>query len=247
MPSSLKRLQQEIRGQLKTYSTPEKIASTQRYFPAGIKCLGVKAQEIDALAKHFIEESHLDADQRLALCEHLLASTDLHEEKLFAYRLIQGLCKKHYEDSLLDRFRFWLEHYADNWALVDDLCMKAIYQFFLSRTHLISHTNNWADSASPWCRRASNVAWVKLVYRKIGRTEYWLDTELAFIHLDKLKEDDHEFVQKSNGWLLKVLYSYHPELTGTYLRKNKHTLPKATLRYALEKASKQEKDSLLKG
>lgn len=243
---SLQHYHQEILQQLRIVSSKDNIASIERYFPAGIKCLGAKAAGITIVIKHFhANNSDLSADEVLAISEYVLAHNEFNEEVLVAFGLITKLVKKHYNDDLLQRFEYWLEHYASNWAHVDDLCLKTIYNFLLARPHLIEQTQRWSYSKVTWCRRASNVVWVKFIKRKIGRSLYYLDKSLVFKSCDLLLTDQDEFVQKSIGWLLKVTLVEHEADVVEYLKVHYKKMPRSTIRYALEKLDADKRKALM--
>ncbi|UTF58581.1 DNA alkylation repair protein [Gilvimarinus sp. DA14] len=214
----------------------------QRFFPHNIALLGVAAPQLRQVVRDFYSShSHLNAEDVLQITELLLQNAKYNEEKLLAFSLLNKWTKKFYSDELLTKFRFWLENYANNWSLVDDLCLKTIYPFLLGRPYLIETIQPWSHSKVPWCRRASNVAWVKFIDRKIGRTHYQLRPELVFENCDTLLYDPHEYVQKSIGWLLKVTAQHHRRLTTDYLRRQGPKMPRSTLRYALEKLPDRKK------
>ncbi|WP_247688523.1 DNA alkylation repair protein [Pseudoalteromonas sp. MMG012] len=235
-----------VKSALMRRATAEKARASERYFPNGAVCLGVNAADI----KYTINEFHqayvdLTANDMLAIVEALLADAKYNEEVLCAFGLLNKFVKRHYDDRLLDRFKYWLEHYASNWAMVDDLCIKTIYLFLLSRPHLIEQTQHWARSEVCWCRRASNVVWVKFIERKIGKEVYRLDKGLVFKNCDILLSDPDEFVQKSIGWLLKVTAKYHQNEVVGYIQRNITQFPRATLRYAIEKMDINVRQRLL--
>lgn len=233
---------ERIKTDLAAVSTAEKAEASRRYFPHGINCLGATAAEIKSVIKKFYAEySDLTCMEMLSVTEYILKHAEFNEETLLAFGLINKFVKlntkreDNYDDDLLLRFEYWLEHYANNWSLVDDLCIKTIYQFLLSRPHLIENTQHWTYSEISWCRRASNVVWVKFIKRKMGKTTYYLDKALVFKNCDALLEDDNEFVQKSIGWLLKVTAVEYETDVIAYLKKNYSKLQRSTLRYAIEK------------
>lgn len=237
---------QNIQAKLQVLSSEAKAVSARRYFPDGVNCLGVTAKDISQVVSDFKREQPLlTPDEMLALTEALLKKATFSEEVLVAFALIQPLVKKHYDEDLLQRFHYWLEHYASNWSQVDDLCIKTAYNFLLGRPHLIQQTQYWSDSSSPWCRRASNVVWVKFIHRKIGKTIYRLDPQLVFDNTDKLLTDPDPFVQKSSGWLLKVTSMHHPQAVLDYLTIHHPLMPRPTLRYALEKVSTAQRKEFL--
>jgi len=244
--SKNERLIQRIKDELSQVSTAEKRESSERYFPQGINCIGATASDIKLIISNFHSTNpELSANEILCISEDILQSANYSEEVLTAFGLINPLVKKHFNDDLLFRFEYWLENYASNWSHVDDLCIKTIYNFLLARPHLIETTQAWTTSKKPWCRRASNVVWVKFIRRKIGASIYYLDKSLIFKNCDLLIEDENIFVQKSIGWLLKVTLKHHQKDVIGYLRKNHQLMPRSTIRYALEKLDKKHRASLL--
>jgi len=187
----------------------------------------------------------LSANEVLNVCEAVLKHARYSEEVLIAYGLIGHLVKKNFDDDLMFRFEYWLQTYASNWAHVDDLCLKATYNFLMARPHLIETTQIWSNSEVPWCRRASNVVWVKFIKRKIGKSIYILNTDLVFENCDRMMSDEDEYVQKSIGWLLKVTAVHHQADVIEYLQRNIHLLQRSTLRYALEKVDIDTRKSML--
>lgn len=233
-----------LKDDLKKVSSSEKAQSNRRYFPADFLCLGVNAADIKQIVNAFqTEHSMLNAEQTLALTEALLKEAKYNEEFLLSFALINTFVKRHYDD-LLQRFEYWLEHYANNWSLVDDLCIKTIYQFLMSRPHLIESMQHWALSTSPWCRRVACVVWVKFIKRKIGKEIYYLDTALIFKQCDLLLEDENEFVQKGVGWLLKVTSVEHEAAVIHFIKSNIKRFTRPTLRYAIEKMDSETRQSL---
>ncbi len=171
----------EIKHHLKSISTPEKAEASRRYFPHGIHCIGANASDIKFVISDFqTNNPNLTAIQMLAVTEHLLKHAEYSEEVMVAFGLINKFVKHNFDENLLLRFEFWLKNYATNWSLVDDLCIKTIYSFFMTRPELITNTQHWAHSNVSWCRRASNVVWVKFVKRKMGKSTYSLDKNLIF-------------------------------------------------------------------
>ena len=243
---------ERIKRDLVAVSTAEKAEASRRYFPNGIHCIGASAADIKLIIKDFHSDyPELTLAERLSITEYILKHAQYSEESLLAFGLMNKFVtfnakrQDNYDDDLLLRFEYWLEHYANNWALVDDLCIKTIYQFLLSRPHLIEKTQHWLHSDVSWCRRASNVVWVKFIKRKIGKTTYCLDKELVFNNCDLLLDDEDEFVQKSIGWLLKATSVEHEAEVITYIKKNYERLARPTLRYAIEKMDKATRKSLL--
>ena len=237
---------EKLLGKLREVSSATKAKSTRRYFPHGINCIGVTASDINSTVASFrTENPQLSATDVLSVSEAILKNAEYSEEVLVAYGLIFNLVKNNYDDDLLFRFEYWLENYASNWAHVDDLCIKTIYRFLLARPHLIENTQPWSTSSVSWCRRASNVVWVKFIRRPIGASVYFLDKSLVFENCDLLIRDTDEYVQKSVGWLLKVASQHHKKEVIEYIIKNRDYMERSTIRYALEKVDKDTKRTIL--
>jgi len=226
----------QIKTDLELISTAQKAESSRRYFPNGTNCIGATAADIKLIVSNFqFENDDINAIEMLAITEYILRNAEYSEEVLIAFALINRFVKTHYDDDLLIRFEYWLENYTNNWSHVDDLCIKTIYQFLLARPHLIEKTNHWAYSKVSWCRRASNVVWVKFIKRKIGKSIYYLNKELVFKNCDLLINDKDEFVQKSIGWLLKATSLHHQYSVMNYIEMNFEQMTRLTIRYAIEK------------
>jgi 3-methyladenine DNA glycosylase AlkD len=235
-----------LREDLRKISTVEKAVSSRRYFPNGIVCMGATASDIQKIIADFqSNNTELTATEVLSIAEHLLQTSQYHEENLIAFGLLNKFVKKNYEDDLLLRFEYWLENYANNWSQVDDLCIKTIYLFLMARPHLIEATQHWAYSEISWCRRASNVVWVKFIKRKMGKSTYYLDRELVFRNCSLLIEDDDEYVQKSIGWLLKATSVHHEDDVIEYIQSNFTKMTRPTIRYAIEKMEAPTRKKLL--
>jgi len=235
-----------LKNDLKRLSSEKKAEANRRYFPNGVNSIGATALDIKSIISNFhSSQPELTENEVLSVTESLLQSSQFHEERLIAYGIMNKFVKKGYNDELLTRFKFWLEHYADNWAQVDDLCIKTIYLFLMARPHLIEKTQHWAYSEVSWCRRASSVVWVKFIKRRIGKSTYCLDKSLVFKNCDLLIEDDDEFVQKGVGWLLKATSIHHEQDVIEYIQNNHTKMTRPTIRYAFEKLDTQTRKRLL--
>jgi len=242
----LEQYRRSLTSSLHKISSKEKAQASRRYFPLGFNGIGANAADIKLIIATFQQDNaELSADEMLVITEYLLKNSHYSEEVLIAFGLINKFVKRHYGDELILRFEYWLENYASNWSHVDDLCIKTIYQFLMTRPYLIETTQHWAYSQVPWCRRACNVVWVKFIKRKIGKSIYYLDEKLVFKNCVLLIEDKDEFVQKSIGWLLKVTAVHHQQAVIDYLILNSKSMPRSTIRYATEKMALTTRKEIL--
>ncbi|WP_394130057.1 DNA alkylation repair protein [Shewanella maritima] len=235
-----------INQQMLMLRSDSKALSQQRFFPDYIHNAGLNSADIKHIITQFYcQFPELSPEDTLAVTEYVLAHAQYTEHQLIAFGLINKYVKRHYDDGLFFRFEYWLCNYANNWAHVDDLCIKTTYQFFLSRPHFIPKVSRWAHSDVNWCRRASNVALVKFIKRKMGKSVYYLDPNLILSQCLQLRDDSDEMVQKSIGWLLKVTSVHHPQAVITYLTEQHQYIPRTTFRYAIEKFDTATKQQLM--
>ncbi|QDQ15164.1 DNA alkylation repair protein [Streptomyces spectabilis] len=221
-------------------------AGTQRYFPHEIRALGVSNAAVVAMADdYFRERPDVPAATRLALAEEVLSRASHHEEVLLGFALLHKVARVGLGEEFLPRCEKWLEAYVSNWAQCDDLCLKLLYPFFRGHLDQIPRTRDWVGSPSPWARRAANVAVVKFVRRKVGRTVFELPLSHVFDNCTRLMHDDDVYVQKGCGWLLKVTACVHPDEVVAFLRTWHAEMKRDTFRYAVEKLDKETRTSLM--
>lgn len=235
----------ELRTALLSRRDPAAVAALQRYFPEPVEAVGVSNAAVAALADGYFRAHPHPADARLAVAEALLARARYHEEVMLGFAVLHKVAKRNFDAALLDRSRHWLEHVVSNWAQCDDLCIKLLYQFFLGHPDLITSTQRWVGSTSPWGRRAANVAVVKFVRRRIRRDLYELPLEVVFDNTRRLIDDPEPYVQKGVGWLLRVTARAHPSEVEAFLRERAADMHRQTLRAAVETYEPSVRRSLL--
>ncbi|RKH50003.1 DNA alkylation repair protein [Corallococcus llansteffanensis] len=235
----------ELRGILKSRSNPRLAEATRRYFPTDVRALGVSNAEVRRIADAFVKQKSLSPEERLAVTEDLLAQATHHEEVLLGFAVVRKAVGRSFDEALLDRFRYWLEHSVWSWAQCDDLCLTVMYPFFLTRTPAITRIQHWTGSRSPWCRRAANVALVKFVNRELRTSRYMLPREVILGNAQRLLSDPEPYVQKSVGWLLKVAADHHREAVVGFIQENISGMQRDTLRYAIERLDPEQRKALL--
>jgi 3-methyladenine DNA glycosylase AlkD len=236
----------ELLKTLTSRADPDFAAGTQRYFPHEIRALGVGNAAVAEIATAYLRDRPgIPAPTRLLLAEAVLARAEYHEEVLLGFAVLHQVARTGCGPELLERAEHWLTTYVSNWAQCDDLCLKLLYPFFLGHLDLIPHTRRWVESPSPWARRAANVAVVKFVLRKVGRTVFELPTTHVFDNCARLMHDDDVYVQKGCGWLLKVTAEVHPDEVAAFLRTWHNDMPRDTFRYAVRKMDPPLRRSLM--
>jgi 3-methyladenine DNA glycosylase AlkD len=194
---------------------------------------GVRTPAIYKIAaKHFKALKPLSLDQRLSACEHLFA-TGLYEHRMIAIRWMR-LSKNDFKPKHLQIFTNWLNKYIDDWTDCDAFCIQITGEFFLKFPEQAGEVLKWTQSSNQWMRRASAVS---LVHP--ARKGHHLS--LVFTIADNLLEDPVDLVRKGYGWLLKEASKTHPEEVFDYVMQRRETMPRVSLRYAIEKLPEQLK------
>lgn len=229
---------QEIRKDLKKKSNPADAKQSRRFFKEKIKTRGVRNAAVIAIAKKYFPRAKSMTKQDIfLLCEELLMSGYNEEASIAFYWLFK--LKNNHKKVDFNIFEKWLRKYVDNWGKCDDFCTHALGHFILSFPEFIPELNKWAKSSNRWMRRASAVALIYSVRRKKN-----LDHTINIANL--LLRDGDDLVQKGYGWLLKEASKNYPKEVFKYVLKNKHAMPRTSLRYAIEKMPPRWKKEAMK-
>ena len=219
---------------------------TQRFFPTRIAALGVRNATVVTLARnYFAVHPDISPSTRLLIADRIIEQATHHEEVLLGFAVLHKVAKRQLGPELLERCHVWLNESVSNWAQCDDMCLKLLYPFLLGHLELIPRTQTWIDSASPWSRRAANVAVVKFVRGEVGGNGYMLPVAHVLDNCTRLMHDPDDYVQKGCGWLLKVTAQAHPEAVIDFLRAWRSEMNRGTYRYAIEKLSTDDRAALM--
>jgi 3-methyladenine DNA glycosylase AlkD len=200
--------------------------SASRFFKEPVRCRGVKAAVVHAVARqHWLAVSPLGKGRVFALCEDLYRTGYL-EDGLVAADWAARLAPA-FEPGDLGILGAWVERYVDNWAACDSLCNHAIGDLVAQFPETVGVLKAWARSENRWMRRASAVSLV--VPAKRGD---FLDDALAIADLLLLDTDD--MVRKGYGWLLKEASRKHRDEVFAFVIARRGVMPRTSLRYAVE-------------
>jgi 3-methyladenine DNA glycosylase AlkD len=92
----------------------------------------------------------------------------------------------------------------------------------------LSGLKRWAQSKNRWVKRASAVSLI--IPARKGK---FLND--IFEIADILHSDKDDMVQKGYGWMLKAASEAHQKDVFNYIMSKKATMPRTSLRYAIEK------------
>ncbi|HBY01891.1 MAG TPA: DNA alkylation repair protein [Rikenellaceae bacterium] len=217
----------KIRSELIANSDEKTKKAGERFFKETVTMYGIKSATVGEIAKeNFKAIKSLPKAEIFELCEELWKSGYM-EESFVACNWSYAI-KKQYTPDDFSVFEKWVGTYLGNWASCDTLCNHTVGTFLEMYPEYLPELKRWAKSPNRWMRRAAAVSLI--VPAKRGK---FLEEvkELADIML----LDGDDMVQKGYGWMLKVASQAHQQDIFEFVMKNKFSMPRTALRYAIEK------------
>ena len=174
----------------------------------------------------------------LADLERLLASR-FHEHRFVALEILVARYEKGAPAEQQEIFEFYLSHTAgiNNWDLVDTSAPYIVGQHLLTRPRDMLY--RLARSPVIWERRIAIVACLAFIRAS------QLDDVFALTEV--LLSDKHDLMQKAMGWLLREAGKVSRPSLVSFLEEHYASIPRTTLRYAIERFSPVQRKRALKG
>lgn len=165
-------------------------------------------------------------EEAAACCEWLLAQPAV-ECRLAGVEVLRRF-RRRFKPWLLGRAERWIRRgRADNWAVLDALALFVVAPLLGQHPEGLVRVARWARARSRWVRRGAAVALVPLA--RSGRA-----LARAYAVADALLPTDDDLLQKAVGWLLREAGRHDRRRLQRFLRARAATLPRTTLRYAVE-------------
>ena len=221
---------------LEAEATDAERVKYERYFPPGSMrrgdhFVGVPMGRVFALAGDF---AHLPLNE----IEELLES-DIHEARAGAVKVmaLRASVRGAREHVRSESFDLYLRRHdrIDSWDLVDLGAPYIIGPYLFDKPRDL--LDQLAASDSPWERRTALYATIAFV--RTGQVDD------AFRIAERLIDDPHDSVQKAVGTVLRTAGDRAPERLRGVLDRHAATMPRVTLRMAIEKLEKQHHDHYL--
>ena len=226
-------------SRLEAAGDPVRAAGSQRYFKEAVSFYGLTTPQLREITAEFFGrvKDHWTLREAVALCEILLPQKKF-EAKTSAIVLLLKF-KKEFKPDFVRRIKGWLARdYCDNWACVDVLCPEAVGGLIEKHPDLIDEITSWTAHPNRWVRRASIVAFVPL-----ARHGKFLDAAYGIAERMFAVRDD--LLEKANGWMLREAGKKDMPRLEAFLRKHGASIPRTTLRYAIERFPEAERKALL--
>lgn len=232
----LKLLQREVRK----LADPQRAKDLSRFFKtkegeygAGDIFCGLTVPQSRTIAAKFPDLSVADLT--------ILIKSKIHEERMIALIILVSQFRKGDEKKQKDIFDFYLSHtkYSNNWDLVDLSADKIVGGYLKTRERSV--LLRLAKSENLWEKRISMIA----TFEFIKNLKEYKDT---FVIADILLHDKHDLIQKAVGWMLREVGKRASEKALIdYLKPRYKTMPRTTLRYAIERFSPDTRKKYLQG
>lgn len=225
---------EQIKKDLKIFSSPEKAKKSSRFFKTGPGeygeadvFIGVTVPEQRQIAK-----KHLDVS--LKDCLKLLSSP-IHEYRLTSLLMLVLKYKKASGPDKKRIFNFYIKNtkLINNWDLVDSSAHKIVGEETL-RTGDSAILYQLADSRLLWDRRIAIVAnWIPIT--RENKFDDILKLSKILLH------DEHDLMHKAIGWMLREVGKKDITVLRSFLDKHHKQMPRTMLRYSIEKLKDKER------
>ncbi len=231
-----------VQRELKGLARPAADFDARRYFRGGADFgfYNVGTARLRAIGKgiYRAHQGEWSIDDGIACAETLITSEIL-DVKAVAVELV-ACYRKAFTPRLLPIWKRWLaDGHASNWATTDSVCGSLIGPLLLGHPGLVPRVLPWAGHRCLWVRRAAAVSLVPSLRR--GQA---LDP--GYVVAARLHPDRSDLIQKAVGWMLREAGKADPARLEAYLRQAGSTVPRTTLRYAIERFPEERRQELLR-
>jgi 3-methyladenine DNA glycosylase AlkD len=218
---------ENIRAELIRNADEKTRLQGEKFFKENIKIHGLKSTQVTQISNAYYKMLPDKTKSKVfSLCEDLWKSGFM-EESGIACMWSYNVRKQYVPDDFIV-FERWVNRYVSNWAACDTLCNHTVGTFIEMYPSFLSGLKKWAKSDNRWVKRASSVSLI--VPARKGKF-----LEDIFKIADILHSDSDDMVQKGYGWMLKSASQAHQNEVFEYVMRKKATMPRTSLRYAIEK------------
>jgi 3-methyladenine DNA glycosylase AlkD len=176
----------------------------------------------------------MDLDQVERLLDH-----NAHEVRAGAVRIMaeQAKARTTTDERLQALAALYLRRHdrIDDWDLVDLGAWEVLGRSLVNLPRDV--LDELAVSDDPWRRRSAITATFAFIRRDELDDTYRIATHLL--------DDEHELVRKAVGWALRNAGDHDAERLDAFLETHAATMPRSTLRNAIEKLPPEERQRLL--
>jgi 3-methyladenine DNA glycosylase AlkD len=229
------------RRELERLARPADGFDASRYFRGADNLafynVGTGAMRLLARAIHAAHRDEWSIDDAMAFAERLIVDPHL-ETKSIGIEVVARY-RRDFTPRLLTTWKRWLaRNHSANWATTDSICAFLTGPLLVRYPELATRMPVWAQNRNMWVRRAAAVSLIPSV--RLG-----LASDLSYEIAQRLHKDDEDLIQKAVGWLLRETGKKDPAKLERYLRANGASIPRTTVRYAIERFPPRTRLALL--
>jgi len=194
--------------------------------------IGVTVPEQRTIARKYLSLSLPKLQQ--------LIKSKIHEHRLTSLLILVDKYKKAKEKDKEEIFNFYLRNlkHINNWDLIDLTAPIIVGSFLLKNPEHKRILYQLVKSENLWEKRVS----VLSTFYFIKHNDF--EDTLAISEL--LLEDKHDLIHKAVGWMLREIGKKSRQVLDNFLKDHYKTMPRTTLRYAIEKHPEKERQKWLK-
>jgi 3-methyladenine DNA glycosylase AlkD len=231
-----------VKTALARLGRPAGAFDARRYFRGdhGLRFYNVGTDRMRALARSIFEANRdrWTAPDALAFADTLIQDPYL-ETKSVGIEVL-ALYRRTLTMPMLATFKRWLaRNDSSNWATTDAICGALIGPLLVRHPEDADRLEPWARHSNMWVRRASVVGLIPLARRGSA-------LDLLYANARLLHGDDEDLIQKAVGWALREAGKADPGRLERYLRQNGRSIPRTTIRYAIERFPESSRRDLLR-
>ncbi len=232
----------DVARALAKLARPAGAFDAERYFRGdhGLRFYNTGTAPMRALARsiHAANRERWSVDDAMALADRLIADPYL-ETKSIGIELVARY-KRDFTPRLLPRWKRWLARgHSANWATTDAICGLLIGPLIVRHPQLAPQLRAWARDRNLWVRRAAIVGLIKPIATRT------IPVYLAYVIAEILHADDRDLIHKAVGWTLREAGKVDAARLERYLRANGPSMPRTTVRYAIERFPPRKRRALL--
>ena len=228
----------DIIKELKNYSDPEKASFFPNFFRTGKgeygegdKFIGVTVPNQRKIAKKYKDIEFKEIKK--------LINSPVHEHRLVSLFILVYKYEKSDENKKGAVVRFYTDNLGgvNNWDLVDSSAHKILGPWLLDKDRGLLY--DYARSDDLWLQRISIITTLFFIKNNQLDDTYRL-SEMLLGH-------EHDLIHKAVGWMLREAGKKDEDRLIRFLKKHYSAIPRTTLRYSIEKFSKERREKMLKG
>jgi 3-methyladenine DNA glycosylase AlkD len=227
----------DLKKELEKYSDPIKRgAISQGYFKTGKGeygegdvFIGVRVPDMRLVAHKFLDLSLPDIEK--------LLKSKIHEHRFTALEILVEKFKRGDDKLQKQIYNFYLEHtkWINNWDLVDTSARHIVGGFLFSKNRKPIY--KLAKSKNLWEKRIAIISTHYFIFR-----QQFDDT---FKIAELLLGDSHDLIHKAVGWMLREVGNKDKRALVRFLNTHAESMPRTTLRYAIERFEQSERKAYL--